>query len=77
MSTATVTADTLALAAEEGLRVKLLPLWYDIDNVTTLNRLIGELAEVSDGLARHTRTFFTMNGNLLALIEATPGGMIA
>ena len=33
MSTDRVFADTLALAAEEGLQVEVLPEWYDVDDV--------------------------------------------
>jgi rSAM/selenodomain-associated transferase 1 len=68
MSTPTVAADTLALAAEEGLRVKLLPIWYDIDNVATLNRLSAELAETQNGIARHTRAFLAANSDVLTRI---------
>jgi rSAM/selenodomain-associated transferase 1 len=70
MSTSRVVADTLALAAEEGLRVKLLPVWYDIDDVAALNRLAAELNGASNGLARHTRSFFASNSGLLPLIAA-------
>ena len=71
MSTSRVVADTLALAAAEGLQVKLLPVWYDIDDITALNRLAAELPGASDGLARHTRAFFASNGDLLPLIAAS------
>lgn len=57
MSTPTVVADTLALAAEEGLQVKLLPVWYDIDDATALDRLISETAKAPESVARHTRAF--------------------
>ena len=43
MSTSHVTADTLALAREEGLEVALLPTWYDVDDAQSLSRLVGEL----------------------------------
>jgi len=56
MSTSHVTADTLALAAEEGLRVRLLPGWYDVDDARTLTRLVAELANTPDS-APHTRRF--------------------
>jgi rSAM/selenodomain-associated transferase 1 len=62
MSTSTVTAETLALAAEEGLQVKLLPVWYDIDDVTTLRRLVSELAEAPEGAAPYTRAFLAARG---------------
>ncbi len=45
MSTPTVLADTLALAAEEGLRVALLPIWYDVDDVASLERLRDRVGE--------------------------------
>ena len=44
MSTPTVLRDTLAIAAAEGLRVDLLPEWYDVDNAEELDRLSAELA---------------------------------
>jgi len=61
MSTPTVLADTLALAAEEGLRVALLPMWYDIDDVAALERLRIELANAGDGVAPWTRAFLARN----------------
>ena len=69
MSTPTVTTDTLALAAAAGLQVKLLPVWYDIDNVTDLSRLTTELVGATDGLARHTRAFFASNREVLTLVN--------
>jgi hypothetical protein len=71
MSTSTVTADTLALAAEEELRVKLLPTWYDIDNSAALVRLAEELSQTPTDVARHTRTFFTLNKEILETIETS------
>ena len=59
MSTSTVLADTLALAAEEGLRVELLPAWYDVDEAADLARLAGELADAPPDVAPHTRAFLT------------------
>lgn len=56
MSTPNVTADTLALAAEEGLRVELLPMWYDVDDVGALARLAAEVQQSPDYVARHTRS---------------------
>jgi rSAM/selenodomain-associated transferase 1 len=58
MSTPHVTRDTLALAEEEGLRVALLPSWYDVDTLDELERLQRELRSASNGLARRTREFF-------------------
>lgn len=57
MSTPTVTADTIALAEEEGLRVSLLPTWYDVDDVNSLRRLTEELAIHNSHVAVHTRRF--------------------
>lgn len=44
MSTPTVLRDTLAIADEEGIRVDLLPEWYDVDSAHDLDRLTAELA---------------------------------
>jgi rSAM/selenodomain-associated transferase 1 len=61
MSTPTVLRDTLAIAEELGLRVALLPTWYDVDTAAELQRLRQELTTLSadDGSspARHTRAF--------------------
>jgi glycosyltransferase A (GT-A) superfamily protein (DUF2064 family) len=56
MSTPRVLADTLAVAAELGLRVTLLPQWFDIDESGDLDRLRSEIA---DGIAcgRHTEAW--------------------
>jgi glycosyltransferase A (GT-A) superfamily protein (DUF2064 family) len=65
MSTPNVTADTLSLAAEEGLTVELLPVWYDVDDAASLGRLVEDLAEAPAGMARHTRAFLQRNRGLL------------
>ena len=44
MSTPSVLQDTLAIAAHEGVRVELLPEWYDVDSADDLERLRIELA---------------------------------
>jgi glycosyltransferase A (GT-A) superfamily protein (DUF2064 family) len=73
MSTANVTADTLKLAAEEGLRVELLPVWYDVDDAASLARLAAELAEASPGVAPHTRAFLEQHSELvLQIVTAHP-----
>jgi uncharacterized protein len=54
MSTPQVTADTLALAADEDLQVGLLPTWYDVDNHHSLQRLYAELCHSPTVLARNT-----------------------
>jgi rSAM/selenodomain-associated transferase 1 len=57
MSTPTVLADTLDLAREERLRVTLLPQWYDVDDVKSLQKLLAELQAAPSGMAPHTRSF--------------------
>jgi glycosyltransferase A (GT-A) superfamily protein (DUF2064 family) len=57
MSTPTVTRDTLALADELGLRVALLPQWYDIDTAADLARLRAELRAAAPEVAPRTRAF--------------------
>ncbi|RME76519.1 MAG: glycosyltransferase [Chloroflexi bacterium] len=57
MSTPTVLADTLALAAAEGLRVHLLPPWYDVDDAPSLHRLARELVDAPPETAPHTRRY--------------------
>ena len=58
MSTPTVLRDTLAIAAAEGLRVDLLPEWYDVDSAQDLERLSAELAGQPDR-APATNRFLT------------------
>ena len=65
MSTPNVLRDTLALAAEENLRVALLPTWYDVDTVDELQRLHDELETLPAATGRHTR-------QLLAALSLTP-----
>lgn len=55
MSTPHVLADTLHLAAEEGLEVALLPAWYDVDDAGSLSRLAADLAGAPAEVACHTR----------------------
>jgi rSAM/selenodomain-associated transferase 1 len=57
MSTPQVTAETLQRAEENGLRVVLLPRWYDVDLYADLERLSEELAALPADRARHTRAF--------------------
>lgn len=56
MSTSRVLSDTLALAAQEGLGVALLPPWYDIDTAADLRRLQDDLAALPEN-GRYTRRF--------------------
>ncbi len=53
MSTPRVVEDTLARAAAAGLRMALLPRWYDVDTPADLERLEEELAgaEVMNAVA--------------------------
>jgi hypothetical protein len=55
MSTPTVLADTLAIAAREGVRVALLPPWYDVDTGDELAHLAHELRTAPEATAPHTR----------------------
>lgn len=55
MSTDHVTADTMALAQEEGLQVHILPPWYDVDDAETLARLRADLDCQPSWVAAHTR----------------------
>jgi glycosyltransferase A (GT-A) superfamily protein (DUF2064 family) len=57
MSTPQVTAETLLRAEENGLRVALLPRWYDVDLYADLERLSEELHTLPADRARHTRAF--------------------
>jgi hypothetical protein len=62
MSTPQVLSDTLSLADSAGLRVALLPAWYDVDTVVDLHRLCREAGELSDGIALHTRRWLAESG---------------
>ena len=57
MSTPSVTADTLALAAEQNLQVGLLPAWYDVDDHPSLKRFIAELTATPASVAHYTREY--------------------
>ena len=52
MSAPDTLAQTLAVAARDGLRVALLPPWYDVDGPADLARLADD-----PGLGDHTRAF--------------------
>ncbi len=64
MSTPRVLADTLALAAEGGLKVGLLPAWYDVDTVADLACLRADLAALPPAVARHTRSLLAADPTL-------------
>jgi len=55
MSTPTVLEDSLSIARSLGLRVALLPAWYDVDTGAELERLQTELLLLPEDVARHTR----------------------
>jgi rSAM/selenodomain-associated transferase 1 len=57
MSTPHVLPDTLMLAEQMGLRVALLPAWYDVDTAQELERLRVDLAALDKRAAPHTRAF--------------------
>jgi rSAM/selenodomain-associated transferase 1 len=54
-STDTVGEVTLARCRAAGLRIHLLPSWYDVDDAAALVQLRRELAAAPAGIARHTR----------------------
>lgn len=62
MSTSTVVTETLERAAEKGLRVACLPIWYDVDTYEDLRRLIDELSSQPPHLAKNTRVFLSDTG---------------
>ena len=57
MSTPTVAAETIALAKDEGLNLISLPIWYDVDDATSLFRLRQEIEVLHPSVAVHTRQF--------------------
>jgi uncharacterized protein len=63
MSTPDVVRDTLVLAKQLGLKVALLPTWYDVDTAAELDRLRAEIAALPAAAARHTRVFLAANAN--------------
>jgi hypothetical protein len=61
MSTPTVASETIALAKEEGLQLVTLPVWYDVDDVMSLSRLVEEVEKPTSDKAIHTRRFLRVN----------------
>jgi uncharacterized protein len=57
MSTPHVVQDTLAQVRAKMLHVEMLPLFYDIDYVADLHRMVDELAASPSITAVHTRAF--------------------
>jgi rSAM/selenodomain-associated transferase 1 len=74
MSTAQVLQDTLQIAAEESLRVALLPTWYDIDDASHLGRLESDLVAFPRA-AHHTRQFLSeLSDEKGVLVDSTEDG---
>jgi rSAM/selenodomain-associated transferase 1 len=67
MSTPYVVRHTIALADQLGLKVALLPTWYDVDTVAELDRLRTELRDAPAHVAGYTRAFLAASslGHLL------------
>lgn len=61
MSTPTVLDDSLAIARSLGLKVALLPVWYDVDTGAELERLQAELTRLPETAAPHTRRWLAEN----------------
>ncbi|MBU1750589.1 MAG: TIGR04282 family arsenosugar biosynthesis glycosyltransferase [Chloroflexi bacterium] len=68
-STELVMPQTLARAEALGLRVALLPPWYDVDTAADLDRLRAELADLPTDVLPHSRRFFTSAVNLPESLE--------
>jgi hypothetical protein len=68
MGTEKVLSETLERAQQVGLRVGLLPPWYDVDTQDDVKRLLAEL-RATPGVARHTRAFM---GVVVATSVALP-----
>jgi rSAM/selenodomain-associated transferase 1 len=72
-STERVAPQTLARAEELGLRVAVLPAWYDVDTFTDLQRIQAELTALPAEALPHTRRFFADYPQVLELTgEAAP-----
>lgn len=69
MSTSTVLADTLVIAKELGLRVALLPGWYDVDTAAELRRLTDDLRDAPADVAVHTREIVSRIAYQLESVE--------
>jgi rSAM/selenodomain-associated transferase 1 len=76
MSTPNVTADTLVIAAEENLKVGLLPVWYDVDDHLSLKRLCAELTAAPGSIARHTLEYLT-RFSFRGILVPSPGQPIS
>ncbi|MGH7426495.1 MAG: TIGR04282 family arsenosugar biosynthesis glycosyltransferase, partial [Candidatus Methylomirabilales bacterium] len=56
-STAQVVPETFRRAEGQGLKVAVLPPWFDIDTPKDLEQLEASLAGPAGNAARHTRRF--------------------
>ena len=61
MSTPHVLSDTLELAKATGLRVALLPAWYDVDTLADLHRLDDQADSLEGNHAAATRGWLKVN----------------
>lgn len=76
MSTPNVTADTLVIAAEENLRVGLLPAWYDVDDHLSLRRLYAELTAAPGPIACNTLEYLR-RPSFRGILVPSPGQPIS
>lgn len=76
MSTPNVTADTLLIAAEENLKVELLPAWYDVDDHLSLKRLYTELTTATGSIANHTFEYLTRS-SFRGILDPSPSQPIS
>ena len=61
-STEEVLAQTITQAKKHGLaKYALLPEWYDVDNIDTLNKMSEELKTLPPSSLKHTRLFLENN----------------
>jgi len=65
-STSAVTAETLDRAERAGLRVALLPTWYDVDTPADLARMEIELLDGTGQRARRCQDFLEAHGSEIA-----------
>ena len=59
---------SMPLAEEDGLSVSTLAEWYDIDYAADLMRLITELEDLPETIARNTRAYLNATPDLRAVL---------